>query len=1152
MSAISAWLDSLGLGRYAAAFDENAVDLDVVSELTEVDLERMGVALGHRKRILRAISTSPVVSPVVATTQTVLSQHFESEKRQLTMLFCDLVGSTALAVQLDPEDLSTIIRRFQSTCTSVITHNAGYVARYMGDGLLAYFGYPMAHEDEAENAVHAGLDLVAKLGQLLLPSGEPLQVRVGIATGLVIIGDSIAEGSVAEVEATGEAPNLAARLQQLAAPDSVIISEVTRSLLGGGFVCERLQPSELKGFPEPVTAFKVTGERALESRFDAKHTSRLTPLVGRQRELAQLEHLWALAKRGECQVALLCGEPGIGKSRISIALLDHIETDQHVTVRWQCSSHHANSPLFPVIRHLERTACFERDDSPQVKLEKLEAMISRAGQATLANAALYAALLSIPSSGRYLPLNLTPSRQKDLTIDALIRQLLAYASTQPVLFLLEDMHWIDPTTLELINRTIESIKTATVLMLITFRPDFFPPWLDRSHVTMLRLERLGRDQVGAMISDLATGKELPAEVLEMIISKTDGVPLFVEEMTKAILETNAFESSGERYTTPGQFAVPAIPVTLHDSLMARLDRLAPIKEIAQIGATIGREFPYRLLAAVAPMTDSALKVALARLGAAELIFGRGEPPESNYTFKHALVQDTAYGSLVRSKRQQLHSKIADALEEHFPQTVQTQPELMAHHLEQAGLIERAIDFLLKAGKRSVERSANPEAIRHLTRALDLLESIGGGERSNRRLELKILLAQAMIAGRGYAAPETKAALVEAKALIDEWTDPASKFAVLYGLWACRYVGGEVALQQMAAAEFLAEAERQGVTSALCLSHRTLGTTYVNMGEFEAGRRHLEQARALYNPELESESLYQYGQDIGATALCYLCWALWQLGYVDQATEVAAEAVKHAEALSHPHTLAYTICHAQGMMDIFRRCPTNTHSYARKLISLCTEHNFPFWAAGGQILDGWATCHDELDQGLEVLRAGLSAWRKTGARLWLPVFIALEAEAHATGGRFEAAVQAIDQAITVSNETGERWAIAEVLRLKAWILSTAGRGTANEIENLLAESIETARRQRARVWELRASCDLARLRRGQGREHEALKLLQSIYDQFTEGFGTADLLDAKALMESLDAAAGRKRSGHVRTTGGADRAHRKVRPSKPKGPPRARR
>jgi predicted ATPase len=408
----------------------------------------------------------------------------------------------------------------------------------------------------------------------------------------------------------------------------------------------------------------------------------------------------------------------------------------------------------------------------------------------------------------------------------------------------------------------------------------------------------------------------------------------------------------------------------------------------------------------------------------------------------------------------------------------------------------------------------------------------------------------MIAGRGYAAPETKAALVEAKALIDEWTDPASKFAVLYGLWACRYVGGEVALQQMAAAEFLAEAERQGVTSALCLSHRTLGTTYVTMGEFDAGRRHLEQARALYNPGLQSESLYQYGQDIGATALCYLCWALWQLGYVDQATEVAAEAVKHAEALSHPHTLAYTIAHAQGMMDIFRRCPTNTHSYARKLISHCTEHNLPFWAACGQILDGWATCHDELDQGLEVLRAGLSAWRKTGARLWLPIFIALEAEAHATGGRFEAAVQAIDQAITVSNETGERWAIAEVLRLKAWILSTAGRGTANEIETLLDESIGTARRQRARVWELRASCDLARLLRGQGREHEALKLLQSIYNQFTEGFGTADLLDAKALIESLDAVVGRKRSGHVRTTGRAHRAHRKVRPSKPKAPARS--
>ena len=498
-----------------------------------------------------------------------------------------------------------------------------------------------------------------------------------------------------------------------------------------------------------------------------------------------------------------------------------------------------------------------------------------------------------------------------------------------------------------------------------------------------------------------------------------------------------------------------------------------------------------------------------------MIFARGEPPDSIYTFKHALVQEAAYASLMHRKRLRLHGQIVDALNEHFPEIVEAHPELMGHHLAEAGLAERAIEYLQKAGERAIQRSANVEAIGPLKRALELFQSLlDRQERKHKELELVVLLSQAMIAGRGYAAAETEEVLLQAKALIDDDTDPEQKFSILYGIWACHYVGGEVVRQKDAAMEFVREAERHGDTAALCLSHRTLGTTYVTMGEFVAGRRHLERAWALYNPEEHARFRYQYGQDVGATALCYLCWALWHLGYVDQASKVAAEAMRQADEVAHPHTQVYTICHARGMLDIFRRRPEETPSYAGRVVSLCDEHGFPFWAAGGRILSGWAaTFRGEADAGIELLRDGVAAWRNTGARLWLPIFLALEAEAHAKAGHSDTALQVIAEALLISEETGERWAIAEVLRIKAGLLLATG-GPTEEVEALLVNSLQIARHQQARSWELRTACDLARLWQHQGRVAEALQLVQTIYDQLTEGFDTADLRDAEALRAEL--------------------------------------
>jgi predicted ATPase len=626
------------------------------------------------------------------------------------------------------------------------------------------------------------------------------------------------------------------------------------------------------------------------------------------------------------------------------------------------------------------------------------------------------------------------------------------------------------------------------------------------------------------------GKKLPEEVREQILDHTDGVPLFVEELTKTVLESELLKDIGDQYVAAGPLPALAVPSTLLDSLTARLDRLGPAKEVAQIGAIIGREFSYQLLAVVVPLSANLLNATLARLVASELIFVSADLANPTYTFKHAIVQDAAYGMLSRQKRQQLHSRIADTLENSFPYMIEAQPELLAHHLAQAGSIERAIDYLRKAGQRSIERSANAEAIGHLTGALGLLQSLPNSpQRKQTRLDLQVMMAQAMTASQGYAAPSTRRILLQAKELIDESTCLSQKFAILYGMWACHYVGAEIDKQRDVALEFLAAAERTDDTVVQCVGHRILGTTYVTMGKFASGLHHLKQARAIYDPEHHADYRHQYGQDIGAAALCYLSWALWHLGHFDQASEAATEAMQLAEKLSHPHTLVYAICHARGFMDLFRGRCEDTQSYASLVISICNESGFSHWRNYGRILDGLAAISGgDFDRGTEVLRNAVAGWQKGGARLWMPMFLILEAEGHVKAGRAEAALQAVGQALAIGEQTGERWALAEVLRTKARILLSTGRAKSDEIEAILLDSLEIARRQQARCWELRTSCDLARLWQDQGRNREALKLLQSVCDRFEEGSDVADLGNAIALVRCLRSDLTRKPSKRVST------------------------
>ena len=725
---IDGWLRGIGLEQYAQTFRDNAIDADVLRDLTDEHLRELGLPLGARLKLLRAVAAlgtgeqtpvSPEITPPAPRT--------DAERRQVTVMFSDLVGSTALSARMDPEDLREVISAYQKCVTDTVRRFGGFVAKYMGDGVLVYFGYPEAHEHDAEQAVRAGLELIAAVSALT--SRASLQTRVGIATGLVVVGDLIGSGDAQERGIVGETPNLAARLQALAEPNMVVIAEGTQRLLGNLFELQDLGPKDLKGIVGPVRAWAALRASSAEGRFDALHTTGLTALVGREEESELLLRRWSKAKTGEGQVVLLSGEGGIGKSRLTAALLEHLATEPHTRLRYFCSPQHTDSAFYPIIGQMERTAGLGYDDKPQAKLDKLDAVLAQTSTSP-EDAALFAEMLSLPNDGRYPVLALTPEQRRQRTLEALTSQLAGLTSQQPVLMIFEDVQWIDPTSLEVLGRTVDRIKTLPVLLIVTFRPEFAAPWAGRSHVMSLALNRLGERETAAIIARLVGNKELPADVMAEIVERSDGIPLFVEEMTKAMLEA---ESEDEARRTAG--AVPsaalAVPASLHASLMARLDRLGPAKQVAQVGAAIGREFSHALLAAVVPKPEAELGSALERLGAAGLLLRQGVPPHASYLFKHALVQDAAYGTLLREPRRALHARIAEALESPFAEVAESRPELLARHCTEAGLIEKGVSYWLRAGKNAAERYANLEAIAHLRRGIEAVERLPGGRMRDR-------------------------------------------------------------------------------------------------------------------------------------------------------------------------------------------------------------------------------------------------------------------------------------------------------------------------------------------------------------------------------------------------------------------------------------
>ena len=878
---IDGWLRGIGLEQYAQTFRDNAIDPDVLRDLTDEHLRELGLPLGARLKLLRAVAALSTGQTPVSPEITTPAPRSDAERRQVTVMFSDLVGSTALSARIDPEDLREVISAYQKCVAETVQGFGGFVAKYMGDGVLVYFGYPQANEDDAERAVRAGLELVAAVGGL--KTHALLQTRVGIATGLVVVGDLIGSGASQEQAIVGETPNFAARLQGVAEPNTVVIAEGTRRLLGNLFELQDLGAQELKGIVGLARAWAALRPATIESRFDAFHGSGLTELVGREEEFDILLRRWLKARTGEGQVVLLSGEPGIGKSRLTAAIMERVASEPHTRLRYFCSPQHTDSAFYPIIAQMERAANFAHDDTAEAKLDKLDALLRPTATAPQ-DTALLAELLSLPNDGRYPAPGLEPQRRRQRIFEVLTEQVDALSRQSPVLTIFEDAHWTDPTSLEALSRMLERVRSLPILLLVTYRPEFQAPWVGRPNVTTLTLNRLAERDIRALVGALVGNEPLPASIREDIIERTDGIPLFVEEMTKAILEAGA-----EKPAADVAAAIPsttAVPPSLHASLMARLDRLGSAKELAQVGAAIGREFSHVLLAAVAGKSERELETTLRRLIEAGLLFRQGVPPQASYLFKHALIQDAAYGTLLRDPRRALHARIAKALEDEFADIADNQPELLAHHCAEAGLTEKAAALWGRAGQRSLERSALVEAIEQLRRALGQIAALPSTPAlRHEEIKLQVALLTPLIHIKGYAAPETKAAAEQAHLLIQHAEaigetpeDPLLSFSVLYSFWVLNYIAFNGELARRLAAQFLEQAQKQGATGPLMIADRVMGISLLSTGEMTRAKAHFDHAMAIYDPAVHRKLAMRFGQDNRVAVLSYRSWAHWFLGY----------------------------------------------------------------------------------------------------------------------------------------------------------------------------------------------------------------------------------------------------------------------------------
>ncbi|MBR0820425.1 AAA family ATPase [Bradyrhizobium liaoningense] len=1105
---VRAWLEDLGLGRFAETFAENGVDLDLLSELSNEDLKDLGIArLADRKRLLKAIAGLAQATHATAIPAPSAS---EGERRQLTVMFCDLVDSTALSSTLDPEQLRDLLLAYQAACAVVIDRYDGHLAKYLGDGLLVYFGLPRAHEDDAQRAVSAGLDIVEAVAllnrDLFRKVGIQLGVRLGVHTGLVVAGEMGAVGAREEMAIVGETPNVAARLQSLATPNALVISASTQRLVGGLFTYEDIGVHQLKGVARPVQAWRVTGERLTESRFEALHPGGPFPLIGREEEVNFLLRRWEQAKQGDGQVVLLCGEPGIGKSRIAEALVERIADLPHVRLRCQCSAYFTTSALYPFARQLVQAAGFLPTDPPAIKLNKLEQMLAESEQAVPEIASLFAGLLSIPVASHYPRLELTAESLKRRTVTALVDRVLGLATRKPVLIVVEDAHWIDASSADVIAAAMDRVQDSRVLILITYRPDYIPPWSGRPHLTMLMLNRLSRAQAADMVGALAATEALPAEIIQEIVAKTDGVPLFIEELTKAVLEAGlANDEAGCGRAGRLQLSVP---MTLQDALVARLDRTAGTKEVAQVAAVLGREFSEALLTAVLPPNRGALTGALDALVQAGLLFRRGSPPQTSYVFKHALVQDAAYGTLLLTSRQQLHAQSADVLEQQFPEIAEAQPELLAHHYAAAGIYDRAIAYWQRSGTRARERSNYVEAEHVLTAAVALVPQLRDEARKRTELDLQMALGAVYRAIRGSGSPQTELTYRRARALCEEVGDADRLLEVIYGQFVGAFNRPKLHDAERYASEFMEIAEHDHNASALKVAEYLIGSTAFLLGDLVRARQHLEDSLRVDGVDRERVNRYSHGQ-YPTFPLIYLAWTMFALGFPNQGHALAGEAIGVARDRSEFY-YAMALSNDCYLHHMSGDCAAVEANIAT-LVDLAAKRGIVVFHATAHLFEGWTRAiRGAPEDGIDLMREALAKLAATEQKVEHPYKRSILAETCLRAGRWSEAEEQLDEALRLVRTTDERWYEAEVHRLAAELALAKGDKVNAGLEFERARTLATA--QSARMWELRAATGLARLWREAGKVSQARTLLAPVLGRFTEGLDTRDFIEAKAIFD----------------------------------------
>lgn len=1112
MDTLRAWLERLGLGQYAAAFERDDVDLDVLESLTEADLEALGVSLGHRKRLLKAIVERGAARPAPgARPPPIESTTAAGERRQVTVLFCDLVDSVRLSRTHDPEEFRALMAAYHGAVAEAVQRYEGYVAQIQGDGVVVYFGYPLAHESEADRAIRAGLAIVASLAAMTPAGRERLEVRIGIAAGLVVVSHILAP----EKSAVGDTPNLAHRLQGVARPGEVMVTDRVRSLAGGAFDFEDRGRPALKGIDDAVHVWKVVGPSGATSRFEAATRGGVTPLVGREQEIGLLRYRWELARGGRGQGVLIVGEAGIGKSRAMQALRERLDGSGLQALQFQCSPYHANSALHPVIDHFERAFGFDRRDDTGERIRKLEVSVAGCRGRSLRDCHLLARMLGLDADPRYGSLDVTPQRQKEETLRLLVDTLAGIARDRPTLMLFEDVHWADPTTLELIDRFLLSAASLPLLLLMSFRPEFKPAWTGE-HVTLMPLARLSPVQGANFVARVTGGKPLPDDLVAQIVDKADGVPLFLEELTKAVLESGCLDDAGSHYRYARSVDRVTIPATLRDSLMARLDRLIPVKEIAQVGAVIGREFSYELVSAVSPMQGPALEDALSRLVASELVLQRGAIPQAVYTFKHALVQDAAYDSLLKAKRQELHAEIAGALASRTGTHDDVAPELLAHHYTAAGMTSVAVRWWHRAGERAMQRTAMAEAIAHLERALALNATLPQeAERDLMELEIRSALGTSRMALHGWSSVHVGECLQPALAIARRQGRVDRTARILWGLWVHRLTRGRIAEARALAGEMTAEAEAvDDEDLRICASLARMISAFW-LGALEEARGEGDRVLSLYQPDRHRRLADWINSDPKTQVGCYAAHWTWMLGQPDRAVTTAIEKDEHARARGHPFDLGFALTNGAFVFE-YRREPERLMRSVGEAERLAVRCALPFISEN---LASLPRAFAELrlgrpDVAAAILRDSLSRRAVIDHHICVPYARAVLGESLATVGRLDEALRELDASMEQCDRPGweERAHYAEIARLRGWVLEQQHR--VDEAIAAYQTALDFAVAQRAISWALRCGTSLAGLLAVNGLHDRARALLQPLVDGFTEGRSTHDLVQAERLLGQL--------------------------------------